>query len=205
MSTTLTPPVTVQNGKFITQIPDSNGTNKNTELNFASMLLFFGIKALQQNRATFTSQYAVAQQRVDLMKTLNEVSQLVAKYKKFPDDAKRDTMCIYGIKKEDIDKIKEGVQKLQAAGVINKGFTVDSTTIEQKGSGEKLDYITKEVFSSLEAILQTAQSTLASQNEQQSMRTNQAMNRSSGHLQQLQNLMQTAKESMQAAARAGGS
>jgi hypothetical protein len=50
---------------------------------------------------------------------------------------------------------------------------------------------------------QTVSSTLSSENEQQSMRTNQAMNRSSGFLQQLQTMMQSAKDALQAAAKSG--
>ena len=63
--------------------------------------------------------------------------------------------------------------------------------------------ITKENVNNLITQMQTCQSTLSSENEQQSMRTNQAMNRSSGFLQQLQGLMQTAKEALQAASKAG--
>ena len=63
--------------------------------------------------------------------------------------------------------------------------------------------ITKENVNILTSQMQTAQSTLSSENEQQSMRTNQAMNRSSGFLQQLQGLMQSAKEALQAASKAG--
>jgi hypothetical protein len=70
------------------------------------------------------------------------------------------------------------------------------------GSGEY--FISNQGLQSLLSNMQTAQSTLSSENEQQSMRTNQAMNRSSGFLQQLQNMVQAAKESLQAASRAGG-
>lgn len=51
---------------------------------------------------------------------------------------------------------------------------------------------------------QTAQSTLSSLNEQQGMRTNQAMQRSSGMLETLQTLLQTAKQARDAAAGTGG-
>lgn len=64
--------------------------------------------------------------------------------------------------------------------------------------------VSKSGLESLSSNAQTAQSTLSSENEQQNMRTNQAMNRSSGFLQQLQAMMQTAKEAQQAATKTGG-
>ncbi len=65
-------------------------------------------------------------------------------------------------------------------------------------------FVTKGGLDSLASNMQALQSTIASENEQQGTRTNQAMNYSSGHLQQLQTMMQAAIEARNSAARTGG-
>ena len=70
-------------------------------------------------------------------------------------------------------------------------------------ASEKPGNFTRAQIKTMESNIQSLSSTLASQSEQQSTRTTQAMNRSSNFLQQLQTMMQAAKESLATAARTG--
>jgi hypothetical protein len=70
-------------------------------------------------------------------------------------------------------------------------------------AGEQSSNYTRAQIMTLESNIQSLSSTLSTQSEQQSTRTTQAMNRSSNFLQQLQPMMQAAKESLATAARTG--
>ena len=67
-----------------------------------------------------------------------------------------------------------------------------------------LPVVNNEEISTLTANLQTAQSTLATLNEQQGMRVNQSMSKSSSMLQTLQTLLSTVQQTTQSAAGTGG-
>ena len=182
---TTTGSVTAVGGNF--QVKDEQG--KTSTLSFASLLIKMGMQAMENSRGAFNSQYMIAQNKVEIMKQLNDLMVKLNTVKtEFKAEDKGD--AVKAINPALCKEIQDFITKFP--GVLSKGLTINS---KNEVSKQNLD-----IFISN---MQTGQSTLSSENEQQSMRTNQAMNRSSGFLQQLQGIMQTAKEALQAAAKTG--
>jgi arginyl-tRNA synthetase len=181
------PSVTVVNGMF--QVKDSDGSTRS--LSFASLMIDMGVRALTANQQAFETQLAQAQSLVDCMQELNAIMQAANSIKGQGDS---DTKY-YGDPGRKEDSL---ASRLDAFNKKYPSFNVSYTTYD----GNSTIY-TKQQLETLISNLQTTQSLVSSFNEQQGTRTSQAMSRSSGFLQQLQTAMQTAKEALAAAAKAG--
>lgn len=178
-------------------LSDDSGDQKKA-LTFSAILLEFGLSALQGSRGAFQTQFDLAQEKVDCMEALNNLMQRINKIKtQFASDAKGDATAIHW------DSNTPGTNLQIEVDKFNKNYPnykLNATFVTNTDQ----PLITKANLEALASNAQAMQSTLSSENEQQSMRTNQAMNRSSGYLQQLQSMMQSAKEALQAAGKAGG-
>ena len=291
-------PVVAADGYFY--LRNSDGTEK--KLSFMSLMIELGLSSLESNRNAFTTQFERAQEKVQCMQELNDLTQQANNIKsKYKEGAKSDAMANGGdllvklaefnrkypnqkvaftlgdiaipilnpavtnfseaynyyndeymkldnltkgpnkrnltdaekAKKADMEKKRDAIgpggtkilekfQKVSDADTWGsndcKNFREAWGYVEEWAKATKTSeqyatflkntvtghYLSNQGVQNILSNMQTAQSTLSSENEQQSMRTNQAMNRSSGFLQQLQNMMQTAKEALQAASKAGG-
>lgn len=170
-------------------------------MTFAEMILAAGMAALSYQEGLFEKEYAKAEERVNEMALVNEAVQMVNGYKaSFDKDGKAsgpnkisDTELYLG----PIDRQKwqdEYYPQLVASGKIKDGQGGSS------GIGTDSKFSQRE----MDAFLENArayQSTLSSKNEQQMLLTNNAASRRTSVFQQMQTLLSTAKEALQAASR----
>lgn len=162
------------------------------QMSFMSLMIELGLYALKNSRDAFQVQFERAEEKVRCMEALNTVIQKINNIKtQFKDDAKGDANANASDLRSSIDAFNRKYPSSQIT--YNSDFFSDSNK-----------KVTKKGVETLNSNCQTLQSTLSSENEQQSMRTNQAMNRSSGFLQQLQSMMQSAREALMASAKTGG-
>lgn len=171
------------------------------QYSFSAIMLKLGLRALQGSQETFQAQFTRAQEMVKCMEELNALMQSMNTLKaKFGNDPKADTRTTD--ENDALQKSINAFNKKYPSCAIEKGQTFLNYDKDKNLIHNQVNY---SGFSAMMSNIQTIQSTLSSQNEQQSMRTNQAMSRASGYLQQLQSILQAAKEGLQAAAKAGGS
>ena len=180
-------PIVAKDGGFEVLNKDGKTTEKIT---FTALLVRIGIRSLDTGRESFATQFTLSQERVKQMEELNAISGMVADFNNNfgSNDAGGTTLSGW-----------EG--KTTALKDLIKNFN-DKYPNNQLAS-EKPGNFTRAQIKTMESNIQSLSSTLASQSEQQSTRTTQAMNRSSNFLQQLQTMMQAAKESLATAARTG--
>jgi hypothetical protein len=184
---------------------------------FMHLMIYIGLETLKQSRSAFQTQFDRAQDKVNILKELNEITQLINTAKThLPQEDKPksdDTTNKAGAKTsvELYEKLFVFNKKYPNSKVnMSNCFNWDDET-EENGKvvpkkPDKYDgyfSIFRKGVETLSSNAQAVSSTLSSESEQQSMRTNQAMNRSSGFLQQLQTMMQSAKDALQAAAKSG--
>jgi hypothetical protein len=231
MSSSLPPPITANTAinqysnaaqsNFVVDnyVTETGDVIPKKTVTFMHLMIYLGLETLKQSRSAFQTQFTKAQEKVNIMKELNEITQLINSGKAaLPsnDKQKSDDMTGYGFASDcvtlwnsiaDFNKkypnSKIGVEKdyfVWNDGDYGEGVDANGHYIQ--GTAGCFDIYRKGI-EALSSNAQTVSSTLSSENEQQSMRTNQAMNRSSGFLQQLQTMMQSAKDALQAAAKSG--
>jgi hypothetical protein len=185
---------------------------------FMHLMIYIGLETLRQSRSAFQTQFDRAQDKVNILKELNEITQLINTMKSYlpsgdkqksDDKTKEDGSASCAKLYNAITKFNKRYPSSQI-GCEDSYFNKDKDLITDPETGDVKVVIIDTYFNmyrkgveALSSNAQTVSSTLSSENEQQSMRTNQAMNRSSGFLQQLQTMMQAAKDSLQAAAKSG--
>lgn len=170
-------------------------------MTFSEMLLAAGLRSLAHQEDLFNKEYAKSEERVNEMAMVNEAVQLVNSYKNYFDkDGKAsgpnkisDTELNFGPNDRDAWANKF-YPALVESGKIKDGQGGGS------GIGTDSKFSQKEMDSFLENA-RAYQSSLSSQNEQQMLLTNHAASRRTSVFQQMQTLMSTAKEALQAAGR----
>jgi hypothetical protein len=168
-----------------------NKAGKVESLSFTALLVRIGIRSLDTGRESFSSQFSLSQERVKQMEELNAISAKVSAIRNaFASDAKS------GDTSGDTAN-GAAIKSLMAA------FNAKYPNNQLAGATPGDNKFTKAQIMTLESNIQSLTSTLSSQSEQQTTRTNQAMNRSSNFLQQLQTMMQAAKDAQATAARTG--
>ena len=187
VTATATNPIVALDGGF--EVLNKDGKTKE-KITFTALLVRIGIRSLDTSRGSFAAQFTLSQERVKQMEELNAISAMVSNFRNnaFASDAKSDAKSGWT---SDSTKLKDLIKAFNDKYPNNK---LDGTTS---------DDFTKGQIMTLESNIQSLSSTLSTQSEQQTTRTNQAMNRSSNFLQQLQTMMQAAKDSLATAARTG--
>jgi hypothetical protein len=190
MTTSVSPtkdnPIVAVDGAFSVWNKDGTGEERIT---FTALLVRIGIRSLDSGRESFATQFSVSEERVKQMEELNAISAKVAAIRNaFSSDAKSSDAC---------GKTDES----NAISALMTNFNAKYPNNQL--AGDKSANYTKAQIMTLESNIQSLSGTLTTQSEQQTTRTNQAMNRSSNFLQQLQTMMQAAKDALATAARTG--
>jgi hypothetical protein len=180
-------PIVAKDGGFEVLNKDGKTTEKIT---FTALLVRIGIRSLDTGRESFAAQFTLSQERVKQMEELNAISDMVSNFRNnaFASDAKSTAASGWP---SDSSKLTNLINAFNAKYPNN-----------QIAGGTSSNF-TKGQIMTLESNVQSLSSTLSTQSEQQTTRTNQAMNRSSNFLQQLQTMMQAAKDALATAARTG--
>lgn len=170
-------------------------------MTFAEMLLAAGLKSLAFQETLFDKEYAKSEERVGEMTLVNEAVQLINSYKNFFDKEGKAT----GPNKISDTELYLGPADRQAWTEKFYPALVESGKVKDgqggtSGIGTDSKFSQKEMDTFLENA-RAYQSSLSSQNEQQMLLTNHAASRRTSVFQQMQTLMSTAKEALQAAAR----
>lgn len=92
----------IENGNFIISVKGEDGATSKISLTFSQLLLSMGLHSLGITRSTFDTQFAIAQERVNAMKDLNDLVQSMNLYKdhfkadgKVTDDVKKRNDALY--------------------------------------------------------------------------------------------------------------
>lgn len=178
------------------------------KLTFQDLVVLMGMQSLEAQDKTFEAMFNEAQERTQFMNKLNDALQMLNKYKdNFDKDGNVKDKGGYtgGDKKaaaftaEDMKVWKEEYYPmLVESGLVQDGSWSRADTTLGIGSD---GIFTKEELNTFIENAKLAQTNLSSTNEQQMIRTNQAANKRSTILQQVQTLLGATKEGMTSAAR----
>lgn len=164
--------------------------DKTYDLSFAGLMIEMGLVALQQSREAFTYQFNAADNLLTAMRELNAVMASLNKIKEsFANDAKP------GDTKKEKDAVS--YKDLMAFNAKYPSLKINITI------GSDGTYSRSAVNTDINTI-KDMQSSISSLSEQQNSRTTQANSRVTGWLQQIQSLLQSAKDAQQAAGKSGG-
>jgi hypothetical protein len=178
-------------GQFI--MKDKNGQQIQI-FSFSSLLVELGAKTLEAHQMAFQSQMKRSEAMVKCMEELNEIMQEASRLKgQLPSTGDSKSVQSDG----SLD------QMIREFNANYPDFTINATEKSPFSNLLPVVLYSEQEISSLVSNLQTTQSLVSSFNEQQGTRTSQAMSRASGFLQQLQTAMQSARECLTAAAKAG--
>lgn len=152
------------------------------KLTFQDLVVMMGMQSLEAQDKTFEQMFNEAQERTEFMNKLNDMIQMMNKYKENKDGGQ--------LSGEELKKWQEEYYPQ----------LVESGLIQDSGIGKDGKFSQEEIKTFIENA-KLAQTNMSSTNEQQMIRTNQAANKRATILQQLQTLLGTTKEGMTSAAR----
>ncbi len=171
-------------GFFEITSTNADGTTSTQNVNFSTMCMMFSLNSLNAQDEVFTTQFQEAQEQVNTMTLINDCLQMFNTYNPVPEDETStltsDDMATW--------------MNVYRPNLIDTGLVDDSYCIGTDGAfnQEELDKFMEN--------LQSAQSTVSSQNEQQMLITNDAASKRTSILQMAQSLMQAAADSRKSAA-----
>ncbi len=172
----------------VTTIGD-NGEPVTQSVNFSTLCMIFSISSLNAQDEVFATQFAEAQEQVNTLTMINDCMQMLNTYNPVDDTTT--------LNDEDMQMWKE----VYYPNLVESGLVQDSSSTTDSSLGIGTDGIfTQEELDIVMDSLQTAQSTVSSQNEQQMLITNEAANKRSTILQMAQSLLQSASDARKTAA-----
>ncbi len=212
-------------GFFEITSTNADGTTSTQNVNFSTMCMMFSLNSLNAQDEVFTTQFQEAQEQVNTMTMINDCMQMLNTYADIAANADGDsirldgmvacdllansllipmtgdletltitdenglTFCVYYEKGSDAEKwLTVYMPALVSSGLIQDG-----------GIGIDCSFNEDQLSATMEN-LQSAQSTVSSQNEQQMLITNDAASKRTSILQMAQSLMQAAADSRKSAA-----
>ncbi len=171
-------------GFFEITSTSADGTTSTQSVNFSTLCMIFSLNSLNAQDEVFATQFEEAQEQVNTMSMINDCMQMFNTYSPVPED---ETSTLTS---EDMS----AWMNIYRPGIIDTGIVDDSNCIGVDGA------FTQEELDTFMENLQSAQSTVSSQNEQQMLITNDAASKRSSILQMAQSLMQAAADSRKSAA-----
>ncbi len=177
-------------GFFEITSTNADGTTSTQNVNFSTMCMMFSLNSLNAQDEVFAAQFAEAQEQVNTMTMINDCMQMLNTYNPVEGDE------LKSLNAEDMEAWKNiYYPNLVQTGLVQDGSNPDPAY----GIGNDGKFHQDELDNFMEN-LQSAQSTVSSQNEQQMLITNDAASKRTSILQMAQSLMQAAADSRKSAA-----